>query len=285
MLPEPKNGLGLTALILGLVGLLFGTVPLTGFIAVGLGITGLALGLAGLGRIRHRRATNKKTTITGVIASAAAVAVGIWGITIVFGAFDQLDKDLSSLGTSDTSDTSATSDEPTTDEADAAPVDKAATTAGKAAASSPKVGSRDKPVPAGTAAHVGTWDVTVHSTNVDAARAVLATNQFNEKPAAGRQFVMATVTTTYTGAKSGTPWADLSFHFAGAKGNTFGTGDNDNCGVIPNDLSDAGELFSNAKAKANVCVSVPGDQISGGTWMVEESFALSDDSRVFMTAN
>lgn len=273
--PEPKNGLGLTALILGLIGLLFSLVPLTGFIAVGLGITGLALGLAGYGRIRHDRATNKKTTIVGLIASTVAVAVGIWGITIVFGVVDQLDKDLSSI---DTSDTLATSDEPAADDADAP-------TTGKTDQPAAKPGSRAKPIPSGSTAHVGPWDVKVHTTDLNATAAVLATNQFNEKPVSGRRFVMATVTTTYTGTKSGTPWTDLSFNFAGAKGNTYGTGDQDYCGVIPDDLSDTGELFTDAKVKANVCVAVPADQISGGAWMVEEALSIGDNSRVFLATN
>lgn len=94
---EPRNALGLTALILGLVGLLFGLIPLVGFIAVILGIIGVALGLAGLGRVKRKRATNLKTTWAGVIASVASLVLGIWGMTIVFGAVEQLDKDMSKL--------------------------------------------------------------------------------------------------------------------------------------------------------------------------------------------
>jgi hypothetical protein len=85
-------------LILGLVGLLFSIMPITGFVAVILGITGLILGLVGVGRLRSHRATNLKTTIVGVTASVASIAVGIWGVTVFFGAVDQLGKDLSSLG-------------------------------------------------------------------------------------------------------------------------------------------------------------------------------------------
>ncbi len=94
---EPKNGFGLTTLIVGLIGILFGLVPITGFVAVGLGIVGLVLGFAALGRLRRRVATNRKTTWIGIVASAVAVALGIWGITIVFSAVDQLDRDLGEI--------------------------------------------------------------------------------------------------------------------------------------------------------------------------------------------
>lgn len=97
-IPIARNGLGLAAIILGLVGLLFGLVPLTGFIAVILGIVGLSLGIAGIGRVRRRQATNRWTTRLGVVASLAAIALGVWGMTIFFGAVDQLDRDLQEIG-------------------------------------------------------------------------------------------------------------------------------------------------------------------------------------------
>lgn len=119
--PPPKNGFGVVALILGLIGLLFSIMPITGFVAVILGITGLILGLVGVGRIRSRRATNLKTTIVGVTASVAAVAVGIWGVTIFFGAVDQLGKDLSSLDQPSTVVTEAPTSAPESSADDVAP--------------------------------------------------------------------------------------------------------------------------------------------------------------------
>lgn len=96
---EPRNALGLTALILALVGLVFVLVPLTGFIALILGIVALILAIAGLARVRRQRATNVKTTMAGLVLSVLAVAGGIWGITIVFGAFNDLDNALTGLDT------------------------------------------------------------------------------------------------------------------------------------------------------------------------------------------
>jgi hypothetical protein len=91
----PRNGLGLAAVIVGLVGLLFGLVPLTGFIAVICALVAIPLGLAGVSRVRKGGATNRNTAISGLILGAGALVLGIWGITIVFGAVDQLANDLS----------------------------------------------------------------------------------------------------------------------------------------------------------------------------------------------
>lgn len=95
--PE-KNGLGLASLILGIVGLLFCLMPITGFIGFILGIIGLALGLAGISRCRKNKATNMKTAISGAILSALSVIFGIVGIVMFFTAVDQLGDDLDQVG-------------------------------------------------------------------------------------------------------------------------------------------------------------------------------------------
>lgn len=96
--PEPKNGMGIAALILGLVGLLFCLIPFTGFIGVICGFVGIVLGFVGWGRVRRHRATNKVTTLIGIVLSALAIAGGIWGIVIVFNATDDLVTDLEDIG-------------------------------------------------------------------------------------------------------------------------------------------------------------------------------------------
>ena len=52
---ETKNGLAIAALSLGIVGLMFGLIPLTGFIAFGCGAVGLILGLSNMGRLKRGR--------------------------------------------------------------------------------------------------------------------------------------------------------------------------------------------------------------------------------------
>lgn len=158
------------------------------------------------------------------------------------------------------------------DETSAQPTE-AATSAAPADA-----GTRENPYPAGSTVVLGSYEVALGPTVKDATEQVAAENEFNEPPVEGRQFVMVPVTATYTGDESGTAWVDLSIQFVGSGGNTFGTGTDDYCGVIPNDLSDAGEMFAGATAEGNVCVSVPSDQVEGGVWMVEETFSFDGTS-------
>lgn len=138
-------------------------------------------------------------------------------------------------------------------------------------------GTRQNPLDPGVSFTVGDWTVEFGETNPDAGELVAAENQFNDPPADGRQFVIVEVNVAYTGDQSGQPWLDLSFAFHGSDGNTFGTGSDDYCGVIPNDLMDVGEMFQGASASGAVCVSVPADQISGGAWIVEETFSFNSD--------
>ncbi|MBW3591183.1 MAG: hypothetical protein KY393_04970 [Actinobacteria bacterium] len=124
------------------------------------------------------------------------------------------------------------------------------------------------------------WQVALTGVERNALQQVQGENQFNNPPADGRQFVMGTFSVSYVGEESGTPWIDLSMRFNGSEGNTFGSGQDDYCGVIQSSLDDTGEMFPGAEAEGNVCVSVPAEQVEGGLFMVEESMTF-DPTRVF----
>lgn len=143
-------------------------------------------------------------------------------------------------------------------------------------------GTRDNPLDLGTAIQMGDWTFSITDVNLDATDEVLAENQFNDPPADGRQFVMFNVDATYEGEESGTAWMDFSMAIVGGKGNTFSSGSDDRCGVIPDGLRDHGETFPGGSVSGNVCFSVPADQLDGATIRVEESFSF-DDSRAFYT--
>lgn len=87
--PAPRNGLGLSALILGLVALPFTLTGLTAWIAIILGIIAVPLALAGLGRVRRRQATNRGVTIAGLILGLLAIALGITSTVVTIQALDK----------------------------------------------------------------------------------------------------------------------------------------------------------------------------------------------------
>ncbi|MGH3985715.1 MAG: hypothetical protein ACRDTZ_00150 [Pseudonocardiaceae bacterium] len=97
--PSPvRNGYGITALALAIPGLVFGLVPLTGFLALILGALAALFGLLGWGRVKRHEATNRAMTVTGTTLGALAVILGIWGISVTAGAVDQFGRDLRDIG-------------------------------------------------------------------------------------------------------------------------------------------------------------------------------------------
>lgn len=93
----PHNGFGITALVLGIVGVVFGFVPLTGFIALICGLVGLVFAGLGLSRIYKRIADNKVVTWFGMGLSALAVLLGIVGLVILNNVAKQLDRGLQEI--------------------------------------------------------------------------------------------------------------------------------------------------------------------------------------------
>lgn len=87
---EPRNGLGLAAAIVGPIGILFGLVPFTGFVAVICGLVAVPLALVGRSRYRKKLATNGRTAVAGLVSGVVALALGVWGIVIVVQATNEL---------------------------------------------------------------------------------------------------------------------------------------------------------------------------------------------------
>jgi hypothetical protein len=98
----------------------------------------------------------------------------------------------------------------------------------------------------------------------DATAQVLATNQFNDPPAAGRQFFIVTLSYTYQGTTKGVPWLDLAnLRLAGSRNILYDSFSTDTrCGVIPNDIDGHGDLLPGGSDTANICFSVPTDEVS-----------------------
>ncbi|WP_329457487.1 DUF4352 domain-containing protein [Streptomyces sp. NBC_01497] len=93
---QARNGLGTTALILGIVGALSGIVPILFWLAGLLGLIGLILGLAGRGRAKRGDATNKRVATIGALLGLIAMIVAVIGAVITFkavgDAVDQIDQ-------------------------------------------------------------------------------------------------------------------------------------------------------------------------------------------------
>lgn len=80
------NGLAVAALVLGIVGLFFGFIPLTFFLAWILGVLALVFGLIG-----RRRPARKAMATWGAVLGLAAIAMGVVGVVVLDQAIDDLD--------------------------------------------------------------------------------------------------------------------------------------------------------------------------------------------------
>lgn len=143
-------------------------------------------------------------------------------------------------------------------------------------------GTPENPLDTGVAFELTDWVVEFGSTNTDAEDAIAEGVEFSEPPPDGRRYVMAEITVTYTGEEPSDPFIDLGFEYHGSDGTAYGSGEDDLCGLIPNDLFEVGELSTDDSATANICMAVPADAVEGGTWSIEYLWDLDDTDRVYV---
>lgn len=91
---EPRNGMAITALCLGVVGVLLGLLlpGVLWFLIIPLGALALIFSLVGVSRVRKGRSDAKKMTWSGTTLGVIALALGIWGVVIFAQAMQDLDK-------------------------------------------------------------------------------------------------------------------------------------------------------------------------------------------------
>lgn len=82
---QPSNGIGIGAMVVGIVGLVLSWIPFLGLV---LGIVALVLGIVGIRKVNRREATNKGMAITGVVTGAIATLIGIFFLIVVVIAVD-----------------------------------------------------------------------------------------------------------------------------------------------------------------------------------------------------
>jgi hypothetical protein len=130
----------------------------------------------------------------------------------------------------------------------------------------PEFGSRRKPVPFGQTAVLSigesdpAWSIRVLEFTPDATSAVLAENQFNDPPVAGRQFAMVRIEATYQGLEEPAMLTrDVRFVAVDESNLTYDL--DDSCGVIPDALDEYGEVYAGGVLVGNLCWSVATEHI------------------------
>ncbi|MBB4684484.1 DUF4190 domain-containing protein [Amycolatopsis jiangsuensis] len=77
----PRNGFGITALVLGILALVFCWTVIGGIV---LGVIALVLGILGVKRANRREATNKGVAVSGIVTGSIGLVIGAL-FAIVFG--------------------------------------------------------------------------------------------------------------------------------------------------------------------------------------------------------
>jgi Domain of unknown function (DUF4190) len=83
----PKNGLGIAALVIAIIGLVFCWSVIGGVI---LGITAVIIGFVARGRVKRGQATNGGVAIAGIVLGFLAIIVSLVFIPIWIGLFDEV---------------------------------------------------------------------------------------------------------------------------------------------------------------------------------------------------
>ena len=243
-----RSGLGVAALVIGIVALVGSLVPIVNYATGVVAIVGLVLGIVALVQ-KNRR---KGVAITGTILSGVALLLSVvlaivYSLAIANGVVGTVP----AVG-------GAQNPGPDRD------------------AAADEVGSRENPAPLGTTIQIGStagmvdWDVTLGAVTLDADDIVADENRFNEPAPEGFQYAMVPVTVVYRGADTGTPWAELSVDFVSAAGTTHAA--SDSFAVVPSPLTDVNELFPGASGSGNVVVAVPSADVEKGTWVLTTLF-------------
>lgn len=222
---KSRNTVGLVAVILAVVGFLFGCIP--GALIVGWILLPAAfiLGIVGL----CQSGKDKWTSIAAVIVSViGTIVTAVVFATVVVDAVDDAVQDLGGGDVTVSQDGQTKSDD---------------------------VGSRENPATIGSTMTSSEWKVVVNDFDSDATDRVMAANQFNDEPGSDQTWALVNLTVTYTGKSSG--FADfIGVAFVTDAGKTYTSYEPS---AVEPDPTLEGELYSGGTTTGNVAVLIPKD--------------------------
>lgn len=148
---------------------------------------------------------------------------------------------------------------------------------GPAIAATKGFGSRSHPYPLHHFASIPDshgWKLRVNKAIPNATAAVLAENQFNDPPAAGRQFFMINITASYTGTGSSQTLGALTLDALGRTNVAYDS--SDSCGVTPNEFDEFKTVFRGGSLSGNLCFSVKRTDVASLLLLVEPGLSFSN---------
>ena len=117
-------------------------------------------------------------------------------------------------------------------------------------------------VPVGEEARVGEWKVTVVSVTAPATELIAYTNEFNEPPRPGFEYVLVTVKATYAGPDSAEFALDIASTFVGSEGGEYGAPQGR--AIAPQPIEEAGAVVAGGMASGDLVFEVRSAEMAGG---------------------
>lgn len=234
---KPRNTLGIIALAIAAVGLVFACNPDAPIIGWVLLPIAFILGTVAL----LQKGKTKWQGVTAIVVTVVATIIGpIMLLVAIAASFSNVFLDLYvEIGDGDTS---------VIEEVDAE--------ADAAAEPASETGTRENPAAIGSTIESGDWTVVVNSVVPDATDAVRATEGFNEAPDAGHQYMLINYTATYIGKdpEGGMP-AFVSVEYVSADGVTFDG--LDKLLLAPDAIDTMTTLYEGASVTGNSAIQIP----------------------------
>lgn len=151
--------------------------------------------------------------------------------------------------------------------------------------SAPTAGTREAPLALGEARKLSSasaWTVSAITSDLDAADAITAADEYAPTPADGETFVLGTFSIAVDGdaiaaqgmdlANDGAdPWMSVWFEYVAADGTSFDGTSGTGC-YTDDMLHSQGSVYDDgAVVTGDICVAVPTDKVPGGLWRVSNN--------------
>lgn len=254
--PKSRNTVGMIALITAIVGAVFAMIPgalIIGWILLPIGFILSIVSLF----LKHQK---RGQGIAALVISIVGTIIGfLVFFAVVANSFDEAFNEDTQI---DTPVEGGEVEESTVDD-DEAELQNNAESGGEQ-------GTRDNPLPLGSAVSDDEWEVTVNSVDTDATDAVLAENPLNDQPTEGNGYVMANVTATYLGDDpAGATPAGVRVEYVSADGNSFDS--TASMIMVPDYFNRSETLYEGASTTGNFGVEVPMEQVEEGNILLSPS--------------
>lgn len=254
---KSRNTLGLIALITAIVGAVFAVIP--GAMIIGWILLPIAFVLAIISLFMKDQ--KRGQGIAALIISIVGTVIGflVFFVVMASSVDEAFNDDVQVEAPASDGNEAAEQDE-TPAEADEQNNDE----------TSAEEGTRDNPLPLGSAIRSDDWEVTLNSVDLNATDAVLSENPFNDEPEEGNGYITANVTATYLGDDpAGETPAGVRVEYVSASGNSFDT--TASMVIVPDAFNRSETLYEGASTTGNLGVEVPLEDIENGQILVSPS--------------